>query len=649
MADTSVIFNLLGRDVSATSAVHKVSRTWLQVAGGFVTGSVVMGGLSRAFGFAKDAAIGFNSQLQNSGIAFTTMLGSAQKSKAFLDQLQAFAKTTPFEFGQLVKNAQNMMGMGIAAKDVIPDLRALGDSVASVGGSAQQVDQVTLAFDQMMAKGTLDMGNMNQLLQGGVPSALKILAASYKVTTGQMIQMISTGKVQSSVALPALVAGIEKGTSATAALGGMMDKQSQTFSGALSNISDGLTQALAGVFKPFFGIITTGAQSLGNFFSGSGFSAFGAKISSAMTAGISAVRKFVTSFNWTPIKKAIGAVWFVITKDLFPSVRNLVKTFGPLVITVGKDLFAAIGKLGGVLKPMGGWVKATFGFIASNKTVFRAVAVGVGAIVVAMTAWKVITGAWAAITRIATAVQAAFNLVMDANPIGLVIIALVGLVAAFAYLWTHSKAFRDFFIAMWHDIWGVVKAVGHWFSDSLPHFFEVAWGKITGAFGAAKNWVVGRWNDLIGFFKSLPGKFAAIGTHLWDWITRGFHIAVNTIISGLNYVIDGINVITHGLSDVWSWTGIPAIPAIPHVPKLATGGDILRSGFATVGERGPETVYLPAGARVLPHGAAGGGSVRVELCAAPGDQVAELILSLLRPTVRGKYGGDVQTAAGGYR
>jgi tape measure domain-containing protein len=131
-------------------------------------------------GAAKAAVIDFNSTLQNATIGFTTMLGSGEKSAAFLNELQDFAKSTPFEFKNLISNAQNMMGMGIAAKDVIPDLTALGDSVASIGGSAAQVDQVTLAFDQMAAKGTLDMGNMNQLMQGGVPSALKIMASAYK-------------------------------------------------------------------------------------------------------------------------------------------------------------------------------------------------------------------------------------------------------------------------------------------------------------------------------------------------------------------------------------------------------------------------------------------------------------------------------------
>jgi tape measure domain-containing protein len=235
------------------------------IALGGVLGNALTTGISSAFSAGKEAVFGFNSELQQADIGFTTMLGSSKKASDFVGQLQQFAKSTPFEFGNLVQNAQEMMGMGIAAKDVIPDLTALGDSVASIGGSAQQVDSVTLAFDQMNAKGTLDMGNMNQLMQNGVPTALKVLADHYKVTTGQMIQMISTGKVQSSEALPALVAGIEKGTKATAALGGMMDQQSHTMAGALSNIKDSATQSIAGAFKPVFDEASTAAQGLANF------------------------------------------------------------------------------------------------------------------------------------------------------------------------------------------------------------------------------------------------------------------------------------------------------------------------------------------------------------------------------------------------
>lgn len=444
---------------------------------GQFAGMQAMNGLAAGLGFAKDAVFGFNAELQNSSIAFTTMLGSGQKAQVFLDQLKQFAKSTPFSFGDLVTNAQNMMGMGIAAKDVIPDLTALGDSVASIGGSSEQVKQVTLAFDQMAAKGTLDMGNMNQLMEGGVPNALKIMAAGFHKTTGQMIEMISTGKVQSSVALPMLIEGLEKGTSATAALGGMMDKQSQTFTGALSNIGDGLQQAIAGAFKPFFDIVSGGAQQLGAFFSSSKFGEFGNQASAGMTKAFSAIK----SFNFSPIITGFHNVMSVVQNDIIPIGKDLAKTFGPPIVTAFGMVYSAIGPISSALKPVGDTLKSIFDFVGAHSTTFQALAIGILAVVAAQKAWTIATTIWSAVTKAATAVQAAFDVVMDANPIALVVLAVIGLAAAFIYLWTHSAAFRDFFITTWALIWNFLKAVGSWFAGPFASFFVSAWNMISGA------------------------------------------------------------------------------------------------------------------------------------------------------------------------
>lgn len=291
-----------GITVAGEQAADTAKQSFLGRVGSLAIGGALANGLtagvSSAFSLGKSAIFDFNSQLQQANIGFTTMLGSSKAAGDYVAQLQQFAKTTPFEFGNLVQNAQQMMGMGIAAKDVIPDLRALGDSVASIGGSAQQVDSVTLAFDQMNAKGTLDMGNMNQLMQNGVPSALKVLAAHYKVTTGEMIQMISTGKVQSSEALPALVAGIEKGTNATAALGGMMDKQSQTMAGALSNIKDSATQAIANGFKPLFDSASSAAQGLANFLGSDAITNASKKINDGLTRSFDGVMQVIDGVKY---------------------------------------------------------------------------------------------------------------------------------------------------------------------------------------------------------------------------------------------------------------------------------------------------------------------------------------------------------------
>lgn len=570
MADTSVVFNILARD-NATSTFNKVGKSMLTIAGGVVSGQAILGGISKGFAFAKGAAIDFNSELQQSTIAFTTMLGSGQKSKAFLDQLQTFAKTTPFEFGALVHNAQNMMGMGIAAKDVIPDLRALGDSVASIGGSAQQVDSVTLAFDQMNAKGTLDMGNLNQLMQNGVPSALKILASSYGVTTGAMIKMISTGKVQSSDALPKLIAGIEKGTKSTAALGGMMDKQSQTFSGAMSNISDSLTQALAGAFQPFFGIVSGGAQKIATWLGSPMFTAFGARVSAGLSGAITAGQKFITGFNFHPILGALTSVWMVITKDLVPAVKDIASTFGPLVVTIGKDLYGAVGNLGSVIGPVGATIKDVFGFMANHKTTFQAIGVAIGVVVGYLKLMALQEAIVKGITAAWIPIQLAMDAAMDANPIGLVVIALVGLAAGIAYLWTHSAGFRDFFIGMWNDIWGFLKTVGGWFAGPFAGFFVSAWGKITAVTGAVWNFLksVGAWfaGPFTDFFVSAWNIIA--GSALWLWhnildpmwqgISGGIKFVMNIVTSLINLWLYLANMV---FQPVWNGVIKPMITGL---------------------------------------------------------------------------------------
>lgn len=532
---------------------------------GQFAGMQVMNGLASAVGFAKDAVFGFNATLQNSTIAFTTMLGSATKAQSFLTDLQKFAKSTPFEFQGLVQTAQNMMGMGIAAKDVIPDLTALGDSVASIGGSQEQVKQVTLAFDQMAAKGTLDMGNMNQLMEGGVPNALKIMAAAYKVTTGDMIQMISTGKVQASVALPALISGLEKGTSSTAALGGMMAKQSQTFTGALSNIADGLQQAIAGAFKPFFDVAAKGAVALGNFFSGDKFSAFGAAAESGMTKAFAAVK----SFNFSPIIIAFQRVVAVVKNDLIPIGKDLVKTFGPPLVTAFGMIYGAIGPITSALKPVGDVLKDIFGFMGSHATTFQALAVGILAVVAAQKAWTLATTIWSTVTKIATAVQAAFDVAMDANPIGLIVLAIIGLVAAFAYLWTHSAAFRNFWIGLWNDIWGFMKAVGAWFAGPFTNFFVSVWqGISTGALWLWHNVLDPLWQAWKAGASFVMNIVSSLG-HLWLWLAeqvlKPTIVAIQLYIKMLgavfgwlwsNAISPTINLISagiHALATVWLW------------------------------------------------------------------------------------------------
>lgn len=261
------------------------------VVGGLVGGVVssltypivngVQDALSSAFQAAKSAVIDYNGQLEQANIGFTTMLGSAGRAKDFISDLQVFAKKTPFAFTDLTNYAQQMIGYGISSQKVIPYLTALGDAAAGAGKSSAELGNAVLAFEQMAAKGTVDLGNLNQLTNAGIP-AISILAEKYHVSKGALIDMVSAGKVASDVALPKLIQGIEKGTKSTASFGGMMDKQSHTLQGALGNISDGFNQVISKAGQPFFKLTERIASKISDFAGSDGFTNWAKRTSAGL-------------------------------------------------------------------------------------------------------------------------------------------------------------------------------------------------------------------------------------------------------------------------------------------------------------------------------------------------------------------------------
>jgi len=168
----------------------------------------------------------------------------------------------------------------------------------------------------------------------------------------------------------------------------------------------------------------------------------------------------------------------------------------------GKGLIEAYGiKLGQVLLPYA--TKALdvtmqfVGWLAKNKTVVKDVAIAVGLIVAAFELYKLTVLAIELPMKIWLGLQTLLDAAMDANPIGLIVIAVAALAAGIYYLWTHSAGFRNFFIGMWHDIWGFLKTVGAWFAGPFAGFFVAAWQHI-------RSWGLAIW----GFLKAVGAWFA---------------------------------------------------------------------------------------------------------------------------------------------
>jgi len=435
-----------------------------------------------------------------------------------------------------------------------------------------------------------------------------------------------------------------------------------------------------------------------------------------------------------------------------------------------KDTLMAVGvRIGTALLPPAqkalNVISQTVTWLTKHKTVAKDAAIAIGIMAAAFVAYRIaVTAAtvaeklWTVAKAIGTAVQWLWNIAMYANPLVLIIIGIIALIAVFVLLWMKSAAFRNFFISMWGAIWSFMKAIGAWFAGPFANFFVTVWHAIADAamwlwntilkpiFTAWVTWVGFVWRIVSSFaalwwfaFKNTIGaavlwiwhsviepwaqSVAAIALWLWhnvldpawggiktglrllgeafqwmhdnvwapvwhaiasvvDWgwnfikakfdlvmgivhtvgntfksvfssiggfISDAFSSAVGVAKREINAMIDMINRAVGFINSnvIDNANKVPGVdfPHIPSVPHLASGG------IVQVGERGTEIVRLPPGSAVYPHGTVPADMARggvMELRAAPGDQVAEVLLSLLRPVVRGRYGGNPTAALGGF-
>lgn len=209
-----------------------------------------------AAGLAAAGGLGLKTaaQMEQAEIGFTTMLGSADRAKAFLGDLAKFAASTPFEFPQLQSAASRLVSVGVNANRVIPIMRVLGDSTAAMGTGADGIERATMALQQMQTKGKVAGEEMLQLVEAGVP-AWDALAASLGVTTAKAQDMVTKGKVS----VEQLFKALETGSGASLhRVAGMMDVQAQSMTGLWSTLKDTVSVGLAQAIQPLVPLIKDG-------------------------------------------------------------------------------------------------------------------------------------------------------------------------------------------------------------------------------------------------------------------------------------------------------------------------------------------------------------------------------------------------------
>lgn len=174
-------------------------------------------------------------QYSSAKIGFSTLMGETAGQK-MMDDLDAFAKKTPFQTSGVISAAQKMMAMGWDPENIIGDLEVLGNAAAATGNLNQGLESIVRAMSQIKTKGRLSTEELNQLAEAGI-AAKAMLAEQLGYGTGDagiaaMTEDLEKGAIASDKAIAALMAGMQK-------YNGMMDSMAnETVEGLWSQIQD---------------------------------------------------------------------------------------------------------------------------------------------------------------------------------------------------------------------------------------------------------------------------------------------------------------------------------------------------------------------------------------------------------------------------
>ena len=188
-------------------------------------------------------------EFQKLEVAFNVMLGSADKADNLMAQLIHTAATTPYGLEGVAQGAKQLLAYGIEAEKVNETLIRLGDIAA---GLSMPLNELVYLYGTTMAQGRLYTQDLNQFTGRGIPM-IQELAKVFGVAESKVKDLVEAGKV----GFPEVQKVIENLTGEGSKFGGLMEEQSKTILGQISNIEDAISTMFNDLGKQSEGVINT--------------------------------------------------------------------------------------------------------------------------------------------------------------------------------------------------------------------------------------------------------------------------------------------------------------------------------------------------------------------------------------------------------
>ncbi len=565
----------------AQSASTQVDGVSGKIKAALVTGTVATAGVQVGKSMLSQAA-----SLEQYRNTLNVVMKDNVKAAQTFAWANEFANKTPYETGEIVDATVKLSSYGMEAQKVLP---LTGDMASAMGKS---IDQAVEAVADAQT------GELERLKEFGITKNM-IVAQGAKDLSGVEI-VNNKGQITNQKAFNTALFSLMKERYA-----GSMEIQSKSFNGLMSTITGVAKNGLAQI---------AGISADGTIIDGSAFdlvkqkvSALGDKLTQMQSDGtIDAMADKFTGF----VQNVFNGIDYITPK--ISEVFNYVKDNGPQILQIAQFIGKAfIGWK--VISSVSSGIQAINGVYQSLKLLKA----GYAALSIAKAKDKaetlylmglyakdaVVKGISTAATWVQTAAQWALNLAMSANPITLIIIGIVALIAVFALLWNKCESFRNFFIYLWQSIQAGIQAFDTWLTTAMATDWTTSFGALGQILNSFFFIVGGIWDSIKLIFSGVIDFVSGIFSGNWSLAWQGIVEIFTGIVNGigdvmkapLNAVIGLINAAISGINgtiqfDVPEW--VPGFGGqhfgvnIPTIPMFANGG--FTNVPSIFGDAGPE-------------------------------------------------------------
>lgn len=253
--------------------------------------------------------------------------------------------------------------------------------------------------------------------------------------------------------------------------------------------------------------------------------------------------------------------------------------------------------------------------------------------------------------RAAAAAQWLLNAAMSANPIGLIILLVAGLVAGLVYAYQKSETFRNIVTGAFEGVKKAASAVWNWIKSNWPLLLAI----ITGPIGIAIGWVVRNFDRIKTVVRNLPTIIKAVFATAGSWLVSAGRNVVqgmwNGIIGAGSWIWGQIQAFVNNYitGPIRSALGIASPSKVAKEiggyfgQGLGIGLDQQRKNVqSAAGRLASATIAKPSGSA---SGGSGSGNMTVTF-APTGDRVLDVLLQELKREARASYGGSAQRMLG---